>query len=208
MSNDIIFSSVEDIINDAKHGKIFIITDDETRENEGDLVFAGQFADAQKVNFLITHGRGLVCVPMSSNIAAKFNLPKMVKNGVNTSLFGTNFTVSVGAKKLTTSGISAADRAFTIQVLANENSTESDISVPGHIFPLITKDGGVLERDGHTEASVEICKLAGLKHIATICEILDENGNPARLDYIIPFAKKHGLKITSVEKIKNFVKKA
>jgi len=200
-----VFASVEQVIEDAKNGKIFIITDNEDRENEGDLVFAADFADAKKVNFLITYGRGLVCVPICEQIAEKFDLPKMTRNGVNDSIFSTNFTVSVGAKKLTTSGISAEDRAYTIKVLADENSTAEDLSVPGHIFPLVAKGGGVLQREGHTEASVEICRLANLTQAAVICEILDQDGAPARLPYISTFAKTHNLNIISVEQIKNYV---
>ena len=200
-----IFSSVEDIINEAKRGKIFIITDDESRENEGDLVFAADFADAKKINFLITFGRGLVCMPISSKIAKKLELPLMTKDGKNTSKFATNFTVSVGAKSLTTTGISAMDRAVTLKTIVDKASTPSDISIPGHIFALIANDDGVLKREGHTEASVEICKLAGLSLAAVICEILDEDGQPARLPYLTKFGKQHNLKITSVKKIKDYV---
>lgn len=161
-------------------GKMIILSDDPDRENEGDLVVAGQFCTPESINFMITHGRGLVCVPMSSGIANDFGLKKMVSDESNASKFFTNFTISVGARDGVTTGISAFDRARTVNVLANPTSTKNDIVSPGHIFPLVAVDGGVMTRQGHTEASIEICKLAGLRPVAVVCEILKADGTMAK----------------------------
>ena len=197
-------SSLEEIISDIKLGKFIILADDENRENEGDLVIAGSLCTADHINFMITHARGLVCVPVSNNVALRLNLKPMVEN--NTSNRGTNFTVSVGAKHGITTGISAPDRAKTINVISSPLSNKDDLSIPGHIFPLIAHSGGVLERNGHTEASIELMKLAGLNEVAVICEIIKEDGTMARRSDLILFAKQYGIKIFTVEKLVEYKK--
>jgi phosphoribosylaminoimidazole-succinocarboxamide synthase len=202
------FNNIADVINDFKSGKIIIVTDNENRENEGDLVCAGDFCTPEKINFFITHGKGLVCMPISSKVAKRLSFTKMVADGKNRSKFETPFMTSIGAKQGITTGISAFDRSFTICLVANNESTADDFSLPGHVFPLLAKDGGLKEREGHTEACVDLCKFTGLSEVATLCEIIKEDGTMARRDYLFEFAKKHGLKITSVEAIKNYIHKS
>ena len=180
-----------------------IMVDDEDRENEGDLFIPAQHVTAAHINFMVTHGRGLVCMPMEGAIADRLGLPPMVQN--NTSRYGTAFTVSIGARTGVTTGISAADRARTVQVAANPASTAKDISTPGHIFPLRAADGGVLERQGHTEAMVEIARLAGCGGAGVLCEILNDDGTMARLDDLAVFAKRHGLKIGTIADLAAYV---
>lgn len=188
---------VQEAIKAIKNGEMIIIMDDEDRENEGDIVYAGEFSTPDKVNFLVTQGRGVVCVSLTSEIAQKLDFPLMVDK--NSSNHETAFTVSVDAKNAKT-GVSAFERDMTIKLICNENSKPSDFARPGHIFPLIAKKGGVLARTGHTEASVDICKLAGLKPIAVICELLKNDGTMANNndDFVIRFAKEHNLKILYV----------
>ena len=197
-------SSVEDIIQDAKNGKMFILTDDENRENEGDLVIPAQFATHDKINFMARYGRGLICMPIIQSIANKLKLEPMVQN--NTSKYGTAFTASIGAKYGITTGISAFDRAKTVQVAIDQNSTENDITIPGHIFPLIAKSGGVLERSGHTEAAVDISILANLQPAAVLCEIMNDDGTMARMPDLIKFATLHHLNICSIENLISYRK--
>ena len=187
------FSSVKKIIQDAKKGKIFILVDDKNRENEGDLVIPASKIDHKKINFMATHGRGLICLAIDKNKAKALNLSLMPSR--NSSRLQTAFTISIEARKGVTTGISAKDRAHTIKTAIKKNVTAKDISTPGHIFPLISKDGGVLERAGHTEASVDISILAGLHPSSVICEIINEDGEMARMDDIKIFAMKHNLKI-------------
>ncbi len=197
------FNSPQDVIDDFAKGKIVIVADNEDRENEGDLVFAGDFCTAEKINFIITHGKGLVCMPVTSDVAKRLGFKKMVEDSQNTSKFETPFMLSIGAKKGITTGISAFDRAYTISLAANAGSVAEDFSSPGHVFPLLAKDGGLMQRNGHTEACTELCKAAGLGGVAVLCEIIKEDGTMARRDYLFEFAKKHGLKITNIEALKN-----
>lgn len=190
--------SVERAIEDIKNGKMVVIVDDEDRENEGDLVFAGAFSDIAKVNFAITHAKGIVCTPVSREIANRLGFDPMVSS--NTSAHETAFTITVDAKQATT-GVSAVERDMTIKLISNFSSKQDDFVVPGHIFPLIAKDGGVLERIGHTEGSIDLCKFAGLAPVAVICEIVNEDGSMARRADLDIFCKKFGLNMISIEQI-------
>ncbi len=174
-----------------------IVVDDENRENEGDLVLAAEFITPEKVNFLTKNGRGLICVPMPRERIEELELSPMVK--VNTALHGTKFTVSVDAVRNTTTGISAHDRAETIRILADDSARPEDLGRPGHIFPIEALPGGVLSRAGHTEATVDLCRLAGLKPYGVLCEILDDDGKMARLPQLMAMAKEMDLKVISVE---------
>jgi len=189
---------VKAAIEEIKKGKMVIMIDDEDRENEGDLVYASTFSTPDMVNFCASKAKGLICVSLSNEIASRLNLNPMVTN--NDSSYETAFTVSVDAKECAT-GISAAERDMTIRLLADYNSTASDLVRPGHIFPLIAKDGGTLVRTGHTEGSVDLCKMAGLSHSAVICEIMKEDGTMARRDDLEIFAKEHDLKIVYISDI-------
>ena len=192
-----LFSSIKDIIKDAKNGKMFILVDDKNRENEGDLVIPASKCNSQKINFMAKHGRGLICLALTPQKVKKLNLPLM--SMVNKSRTQTAFTVSIEAKKGISTGISAKDRAKTIKVAINPSSTKKNIVSPGHVFPLVAKSGGVLERAGHTEASVDISKLAKVNPSAVICEVMNEDGTMARYKDLILFAKKHKLKIGKIE---------
>ena len=189
---------VKRAIREIQKGNIIIMIDDEDRENEGDLVYAGVFSDPQKVNFLAKEGRGLICVSLTKDIAKKLNLTPMVPQ--NSESFSTAFTISVDAKECKT-GISAYERDLTIKKLSSPTSKPNDFVKPGHIFPLIAKEGGVLVRTGHTEGSVDICKLAGLYPSAVICEIMNEDGSMARRDDLAKFAKKHNLAVVYISDI-------
>ncbi len=186
---------VQQAIEDIKHGKMVVMIDDEDRENEGDLVYAATFSTPEHVNFMASEAKGLICVAISKEIADRLQLQPMVAN--NDSQYETAFTVSVDAREATT-GISAYERDMTIKLLASPISTPGDLVRPGHIFPLIAKEGGVLVRTGHTEGSVDLCKLAGLAPSAVICEIIREDGQMARRDDLEVFAKKHGLNIVYI----------
>jgi len=189
------FNSIEEGLKDLKEGKMIIVVDDEGRENEGDLVIPAEMATGENINFMIKYARGLVCAPVEEEIAVKLGLNPMVEK--NTDNHETAFTVAVDHKE-TTTGISAFERAYTINKLAS--STEKmDFRRPGHIFPLIAKKNGVLERIGHTEASVDLAKLAGFKGAAAICEIVNDDGTMARRDDLVKFAKEHNLKILTIE---------
>jgi len=188
--------SIEAAIRDIRNGKMVILVDDEDRENEGDLTMAAEFATPEAVNFMARFGRGLICLTLTGESCDKLGLPMMVSH--NTSSFGTGFTVSIEASTGVTTGISAADRARTIQVAIAEDSTPSDLSRPGHIFPLRAKDGGVLVRTGQTEGSVDLARLAGLKPAGVICEIMNDDGSMARLPQLKRFALEHGIKICTV----------
>ncbi len=190
------FSPIEDLIADIAAGRMVIVVDDADRENEGDLVAAAASVNAETINFMITHGRGLICCPISQDAASRLGLRSMVRR--NTEHFGTDFTVAVDAAAGISTGISAADRARTIRVLADPLSEPSDLVQPGHIFPIQAKPGGVLRRAGHTEAAVDLARMAGLEPAGVICEILDESGDSARLPTLREFAKKHGLKIGTI----------
>ncbi|MGM0508611.1 MAG: bifunctional 3,4-dihydroxy-2-butanone-4-phosphate synthase/GTP cyclohydrolase II [Fusobacteriota bacterium] len=188
---------IKDAIEDIKKGKMVIVVDDDDRENEGDLIMAAEKITPEKINFMTKKGRGLICAPIDIDRANKLNLGPMV--GENTDKYGTAFTVSVDSKKGTTTGISAEDRSNTIKELMEKDVSGSDFRKPGHIFPLIAKSGGVLERAGHTEAAVDLAKLAGLKPGGVICEILNEDGTMARLPQLKKIAQKYDLKIISIE---------
>lgn len=197
MEGDALISPIEEAIQDLKQGKMIILVDSEERENEGDLVIAAEFATPEAINFMATYGRGLICVPLESSRLKELQIEPMVRQ--NTELYKTAFTVSVDAAKGISTGISAYDRARTVQVLIDPTSKPEDLVRPGHIFPLEAVAGGVIRRAGHTEASVDLCKLAGLKAAAVICEIMNDNGTMARLPDLVQFAKKHNLKIYTIE---------
>jgi len=174
--------SIEEAIARIKDGKMVILVDDENRENEGDLVIAAQHVTPELINFMAKYARGLICAPIDAERARKLALPPMAPE--NTALHGTRFTVSVDARHGITTGISAQDRARTVQVLVDDGSTPDDLARPGHVFPLIAQEGGVLKRAGHTEAAVDLARLAGLKPAAVICEVMNEDGTMARLPLI------------------------
>jgi 3,4-dihydroxy 2-butanone 4-phosphate synthase/GTP cyclohydrolase II len=189
-------SPIEDIIEEARNGRMFILVDDEDRENEGDLIVPAQMATPDAINFMATHGRGLICLSLESARCDQLGLGMMSAH--NGTRHETAFTVSIEAKTGVTTGISAPDRARTISVAIDPTASRDDIVTPGHVFPLRARDGGVLVRAGHTEASVDISRLAGLNPSAVICEIMSENGEMARLPELIEFAKKHDLKIGQI----------
>lgn len=197
-------NTIEEAIEDIKNGKMIIVIDDEARENEGDLIMAGEKATGEAINFMASYGRGLICTPVSAAIAERLNFHPMVEK--NTDNHETAFTVSVDHKN-TTTGISAFERAETIREIVNENSKPSDFRRPGHIFPLISKKGGVLERTGHTEASTDLCRMAGLKEVGVICEIMKDDGEMARVPDLIEFAKQHNLKMISIEELIKYRRK-
>ncbi len=190
------YCSVEEAIAEIKQGKIIIVVDDEERENEGDFVCAAEFVTPEIVNFMAKHGRGMICTPMSGKRLDSLGLGLMVDS--NTALHGTQFTVTVDAKEGTTTGISAKDRATTIKKLADKKSKDSDFAKPGHIFPLRAFDEGVLRRAGHTEAVVDLCKLAKLQPVGLLCEVLNDDGTMARVPDLIGIAEKFNLKILTV----------
>ena len=191
------YSSIENIISISKKGGMYILVDDENRENEGDLVFSAYDVNAQKINFMAKYGRGLICLTLSSNQSKKLGLNYMAP--VNQSRNKTAFTISIEAKKGISTGISAKDRARTIKIATKKNASKRDIVSPGHVFPIISKDGGVLIRAGHTEASIDIAKLSKKIPAAVICEIMNEDGTMAKGDDLFKFAKKHKLKIAKIE---------
>ena len=190
------FSSIDEAIRIIAAGGMLIVVDDENRENEGDLLMAADAITTAQVNFMITHAKGLLCVPMEAEVLQRLEIPLMTKE--NTDRHGTKFTISVDVKEGTTTGISAGERAKTIKALARPASKASDFMRPGHIFPLLAEKGGVLKRAGHTEAAVDLAKLAGRAPVGAICEIIREDGEMARLDDLIPFARKNGLKIVTI----------
>jgi 3,4-dihydroxy 2-butanone 4-phosphate synthase / GTP cyclohydrolase II len=192
-------ASVEEAIQEYQRGRFVIIIDDQDRENEGDLTLPAQFVDADAINFMARHGRGLICVAMTGERLDDLRIPMMV--GRNDSRFGTGFTVSVEARDGVTTGISAADRARTIQVLVDPEARPDDLVMPGHMFPLRARAGGALVRAGQTEASVDLCKMAGLHPAAVLCEVMKADGSMARLPQLKRFASRHGLKIISVNQL-------
>lgn len=189
-------SATPDIIADLRHGKMVILVDEEDRENEGDLVLAADFVTAEAINFMATHGRGLICLTLTEERCHQLDLPLMVS--ANRAPLGTNFTLSIEAASGVTTGISAADRARTVQVAVKADAKPQDIVQPGHIFPLMAQKGGVLVRAGHTEAGCDLARMAGLTAASVICEILKEDGSMARLPDLIEFARKHQLKIGAI----------
>src|SRR4051794_12131498 len=193
------FDTIDDVVSDIAKGKLVIVTDDADRENEGDLVMAAEKVTPASVNFMAMHGRGLICVPVSNERAEQLGLQRMVAQ--NREMYRTDFTVSVDAAHGVTTGISAHDRAATIQTIANPASTPDDLVQPGHIFPLRAKDGGVLRRAGHTEAAVDLARLAGLQPAGVLCEILHDDGTMARLPELMQFKKKHELRICTIQSL-------
>jgi 3,4-dihydroxy 2-butanone 4-phosphate synthase/GTP cyclohydrolase II len=191
-----VISSVEEIIEDARNGRMFILIDHEERENEGDLVIPAQMATPDAINFMATNGRGLICLALTSDRVDQLGLELMSTN--NSSRHETAFTISIEAREGVTTGISAHDRARTVAVAIDASKGKSDIATPGHVFPLRARSGGVLVRAGHTEAAVDISRLAGLNSSGVICEIMNEDGTMARLPELIGFAQKHGLKIGTI----------
>src|SRR5687767_11677782 len=189
-------SPVTEVIQAIRAGEIVILVDDEDRENEGDLVFAADFVTPEKINFLAKHGRGLICMPITEEHAARLGLKPMVEQ--NRSRHGTNFTVSIEAAEGIATGISAADRALTIKIAASDKSTSADIVQPGHVFPLVAHPGGVLVRAGHTEACCDLARLAGLTPAAVLCEIMRDDGTMARLPDLVEFAARHRLRIGTI----------
>jgi 3,4-dihydroxy 2-butanone 4-phosphate synthase/GTP cyclohydrolase II len=189
-------ATIPEAIEDIKAGKFVIVVDDEYRENEGDLVMAAEKVTPEAINFMAKYGRGLICMPMTGERLDALHIPMISSN--NTSKFGTPFTVPVEAREGTTTGISAADRAKTVQVMVNPKTRPEDILMPGHMFPLRARDGGVLVRAGQTEATVDLARLAGLQPAGVLCEIMNEDGSMARLPQLEEFAKKFNLKIISV----------
>ena len=190
------FAAVEEALDDLRAGRVIVILDDEDRENEGDLACAAEFVTPEIVNFMATHGRGLICLPMSAERLETLKIPPMVQE--NTARRGTAFCVSIQARRDVTTGISAADRARTIRVAADPATRAEDLARPGHIFPLRAMAGGVLKRAGHTEAIVDLCRLAGLRPAGVVCEIMNSDGTMARLAELRPFAAAHGLKLLSI----------
>src|SRR5262245_3958359 len=189
-------SPITDIIAAIRGGEIVVLVDDEDRENEGDLVFAAEFVTAEKVNFLAKHGRGLICMPITEARAERLGLRPMVEQ--NRSRHGTTFTVSSEAAEGIATGISAHDRALTVKVACAKDATAADIVQPGHIFPLVAQEGGVLVRAGHTEACCDLARLAGLAPAAVLCEIMRDDGSMARLPDLLEFAAEHKLKIGTI----------
>ncbi len=192
-------ATVDEAIEEFRNGRFVIIIDDEDRENEGDLTIPAQFATPEAINFMARHGRGLICVPMTAERLEELHVPMMVNH--NDSHFGTPFSVSVEARSGVTTGISAADRARTTQVLIDPKTRPNDLVMPGHVFPLRAREGGVLVRAGQTEATVDLCKLAGLYPAGVLCEIMNQDGTMSRLPQLKRFARRHNLKIISVTQL-------
>lgn len=197
-----IFSSVKSVIKDIKSGKMVIVVDDPNRENEGDLVCAAEKISPEIINFMAKHGRGLICVPMKHERLEELKIKNMIENP--TEKKGCSFTVSVDYKIGTTTGISAYDRCITVKKLIDKSARPEDFARPGHIFPLRSKDGGVLIRTGHTEAAVDLAELAGLYPAGVICEIMNDDGTMARISNLVEFAKKHKLRIVTIEELVNY----
>lgn len=192
------FNSIEEILEDIRAGKPVVILDDDKRENEGDIIFAAEHATTENVNFMAKYARGLICMPMDESYSDKYNLPQMCI--VNTDNHATAFSVSIDHVD-TTTGISAEERGYTARKFAAEESTKEDFRRPGHMFPLQAKSGGVIERPGHTEATVDLCRIAGCKPVGLCCEIMNDDGTMARLDDLLKFAKEHSLKIATIEQL-------
>lgn len=196
---------IEDAILDLSLGKMIIVVDDEDRENEGDFVMAAEMITPEAVNFMATVGRGLICTPLSLELAQKFDLPLQVQS--NTASLGTAFTVTIDAKEKISTGISASDRSYTIKLLTESSTKADDFARPGHIFPLIAKDGGVLERPGHTEAAVDLSKMAGMTPVGVICEIMKPDGSMARFADLCEIATQHNLKMISIDDLIKYRKR-
>src|SRR5438045_3956769 len=196
------FDSIESVVADLRTGKMVIVVDDADRENEGDLIMAAEFVTPAAINFMAKHGRGLICVPTNSERLQQLGIERMVRE--NRETFKTDFQVSIDAARGITTGISAADRAETIRKMADPTAVPEDLVQPGHVFPLRARPGGVLQRAGHTEAAVDLVKLAGCRSIAVICEIMSDDGSMARLPELVRFARKHRLKICTIADLIHF----
>lgn len=199
---EFIYNKVEEALEDLKAGKIILVSDDEDRENEGDMICAGEFATQENINFMAKYGKGLICTPMSQELALKLGFPAMVTN--NTDNHGTAFTVSIDHVN-TTTGISAAERSYTMMSCCDDNSKPADFRHPGHVFPLVAKEGGVLERNGHTEATVDLMKLAGLKECGVCCEIMEEDGTMMKSENIWKLAQKYDLKYITIKDLQDYI---
>lgn len=197
------FNTVEEALEELKNGKIILVTDDPDRENEGDFICAAEFATTKNINFMATYGKGLICMPMSKEYVEKLRIPQMVTN--NTDNHETAFTVSIDAVD-TTTGISAAERSITAMKCVDENAKPEDFRRPGHMFPLLAKDDGVLERNGHTEATVDLCRLAGLKECGLCCEIMREDGTMMRTKELVQLAKDMNIKMISIKDLQHYRK--
>lgn len=193
------FSPVEEIVKDIKQGKMVIVCDDEDRENEGDLTVAAEFVTPEDINFMAVHGRGLICLPMAGELVDRLHIPDMPRHNVD--LMSTAFTVSIDARYGITTGISAVDRARTCRTVVDDEIGPNDLVMPGHMFPLRAKPGGVLQRPGQTEAAVDLARLAGLRPAGVICEIMNEDGTMSRLRDLEEFSRKHYIKLASVAQI-------
>lgn len=197
-------SKVLEALEDLKSGRFILVCDDETRENEADLIMAAEFVTNEHVNFMINHGRGLICTPMSKNIALQLDLPLMIKEHLGT--LETAFTVSVDVIQGTHTGISSKDRALTIKKLSDHTSLPIDFARPGHVFPLIANSEGVLKRPGHTEATVDLLNLAKLRPVGVLCETLNESGEPLKGQELLDYAKKHDLILLSIVELIDYLK--
>lgn len=196
------YHTVEEALEELRAGKIILVTDDPERENEGDMICAGEFATQENINFMATHAKGLICTPMSAELAAKLGFPQMVSE--NTDNHCTAFTVSIDHVD-TTTGISAAERSHTMMKCCEEDAKPTDFRHPGHVFPLVAKEGGVLERDGHTEATVDLMKLAGLKQCGVCCEIMEEDGTMMRTPNLWKLAEKYNLKFITIKALQDYI---
>lgn len=192
------FNTIPELVEDVRQGKMVILVDDEDRENEGDLILATDFVTPQAINFMVVEARGLVCLTLTSQQIERLQLPQMVRDDMNFAPNKTAFTVSIEASHGISTGISAADRAHTCRVAANPSAKPSDVHMPGHIFPIKAQQGGVLKRAGHTEASVDLARMAGLNPAAVICEVMNADGSMARVGDLREFAKKHNIKIGTI----------
>ena len=198
-----VFHTIEEALEDLRRGKIILVTDDEDRENEGDFICAAQFATTENINFMATHGKGLICMPMSEEYVEKLKLPQMVEN--NTDNHETAFTVSID-HITTTTGISAVERSITALACVKENAKPEDFRRPGHMFPLKAKKNGVLERNGHTEATVDLCRLAGLKECGLCCEIMREDGTMMRTEELSKLAQQYQMKFITIKNLQDYRK--
>ena len=198
------FNTVDECLDALRHGEIVLVTDDADRENEGDCICAAEFATTENVNFMASYAKGLICMPMSRDMCRRLDLPQMVRH--NTDNHQTAFTVSIDAAA-TTTGISAAERSMTALACVKDGAKPSDFRRPGHMFPLEAREGGVLRRAGHTEATVDLCRLAGLKEVGLCCEIMKDDGTMARLEDVAAFAKRHGLRMTTIADLISYRRK-
>ena len=198
------FNTIEEALEDLRRGKIILVTDDEDRENEGDFICAAQFATTENINFMATHGKGLICMPMSEEYVEKLKLPQMVEN--NTNNHETAFTVSID-HLTTTTGISAVERSITALACVKKDAKPEDFRRPGHMFPLKAKKNGVLERNGHTEATVDLCRLAGLKECGLCCEIMREDGTMMRTEELSKLAQQYQMKFITIKDLQDYRKR-